>query len=74
MQGKVDDETGARTLVWLEKGGPEVKNPGKNTGFGTIVIQRVLAANLKGKVDIDYHPKGVRLSLSMGAFDERFGT
>jgi PAS domain S-box-containing protein len=43
-------------IVWQESGGPPVKPP-RRTGFGTRLIQRGLAADLKGRVAVDYRPE-----------------
>jgi len=63
-------EEGRRTLriVWRETGGPPVKAPGR-TGFGTRLIQRGLAADLNGRVEIAYPPEGVVCTIE-AALDE----
>ena len=45
-------------LAWIETGGPLVKTPSRK-GFGSRLIQNGLAAELNGKVDIDYRPGGL---------------
>ncbi len=45
-------------LVWEERGGPPVEAP-KARGFGTRMIERGLAAELRGKVSIDFAPGGL---------------
>lgn len=45
-------------IRWRERGGPPVKAP-RRTGFGTRLIQRGLAADLNGRVTIDYRREGV---------------
>jgi PAS domain S-box-containing protein len=45
-------------IVWREIGGPPVKPP-KRAGFGSRMIQRGLAADLNGRVEVDYRPEGV---------------
>lgn len=47
-------------LNWSERGGPEVFPPAR-TGFGTRLIERVLAGETGGKAVIDYRPMGVVL-------------
>lgn len=51
-------------LEWLERGGPPVTVPTK-TGFGLRLIQRQLALEFGGKVDLDFRPEGLRCALSM---------
>ena len=45
-------------LRWQEGGGPAVSPPTR-TGFGSIMIQRVLAEQLEGGVSMSYDPGGV---------------
>jgi PAS domain S-box-containing protein len=45
-------------LSWQESGGPPVAPP-QRRGFGTLMIERGLAAELQGEVTIDYRPSGV---------------
>jgi PAS domain S-box-containing protein len=45
-------------LRWQERGGPPVAKP-KGTGFGSVLIERALAAQLGGEVAISYDVTGV---------------
>ncbi len=45
-------------MVWTERGGPAVAPPTRK-GFGTRLIERGLAAELGGSVDLAYAPEGV---------------
>jgi PAS domain S-box-containing protein len=51
-------EEGRLRLVWREHGGPPVSPPARR-GFGTRMIERALAAELAGKVVIDFRGDGV---------------
>jgi two-component sensor histidine kinase len=51
------------SMLWQESGGPEVVAP-THAGFGQTVIGRMAEASVNGRVDIDYHPKGLRWSLT----------
>lgn len=55
-------------IVWRETGGPEVRAPSRR-GFGTMMIERALAADLDGTADIDFHPEGLvcRIDASFAA-------
>jgi two-component sensor histidine kinase len=53
-------------MTWVESGGPQVNRPGQ-TGFGSTMIQRTLAAQLEGKVDIEYRPSGLAFRLDAPA-------
>ena len=44
--------------VWHERGGPAVAVP-KQTGFGSRLIERMLAAQLSGQVKLNYEPTGL---------------
>ncbi len=46
------------SMRWTESGGPPVKHPTRK-GFGSRLVQRVLAAELGGEVDVSYEPSGV---------------
>ncbi|MGQ7794637.1 chemotaxis protein CheB [Faunimonas sp. B44] len=46
------------SLKWTEVGGPPVMPPTRK-GFGSRMVQRVLAAELGGKVSVAYEPSGV---------------
>lgn len=45
-------------LEWRETGGPPVQPPA-GRGFGTRMIERVLAAELKAQIDISFDPDGL---------------
>jgi two-component sensor histidine kinase len=45
-------------LTWSESGGPPVKPP-QRRGFGTRLIERSLAQDLSGTVEIEFAPTGV---------------
>lgn len=49
-------------LDWVESGGPAVVPP-KRAGFGSRLIERVVAQKLGGEVRLDYAPEGFRYSL-----------
>jgi PAS domain S-box-containing protein len=46
-------------LVWQEQGGPLV-HPPQARGFGSRMIERALAAELGGKVELHFLPEGLR--------------
>ncbi|MEG3178910.1 HWE histidine kinase domain-containing protein [Sphingomonas sp. RB3P16] len=48
-------------LLWQEAGGPPVTPPTR-MGFGSKLIQRVLAGEIGGEAKIEYHPTGVVFS------------
>jgi two-component sensor histidine kinase len=52
-------EDGMLDLAWSEKGGPPVSPPDRR-GFGTRMIERTLAAEFGGKVELEFRREGVR--------------
>lgn len=63
--GKIDvewnrneDDVAPLTLIWRESGGPAVSPPTRR-GFGTMLLERTLAEDLNGKVDMEYRPEGL---------------
>lgn len=53
-------------LTWQENGGPPVSTPTRR-GFGSFLIDKALAAQFEGDVEIDYAPSGLHLTLSTDA-------
>ncbi|CAN7407349.1 PAS domain-containing protein [Phenylobacterium sp. LjRoot225] len=50
------------TLSWRETGGPPVTAPSRS-GFGARLLQRSLAQELHGEVDVSFAPEGVRCEI-----------
>ena len=50
-------------LKWVESGGPPVEPPTRS-GFGQLLLQRALASDLQGKVDLSFERDGVQCSIS----------
>jgi PAS domain S-box-containing protein len=57
-----DADPHAFSLTWLEQGGPDVEPPSRK-GFGSRMIERMLAADFDGQVGIHYPTTGVRCHL-----------
>lgn len=49
---------GRFVLAWVESGGPPVRPPSRR-GFGSRLVERLLASDLDGTVDLDFWPDGV---------------
>ena len=49
-------------LRWRERNGPPILPP-RRTGFGTRLIQRNLAAEFDGEVELEYPPNGVECTI-----------
>ncbi|TMJ04450.1 MAG: histidine kinase [Alphaproteobacteria bacterium] len=57
-----DDEI---ELVWTERGGPPVAAPEQAEGYGSKMVSRVLAAQLKGSIERDWSPDGAIITVRM---------
>lgn len=57
-------EAGLAEVHWREEGGPIVVAPDKR-GFGRDLIEKVVAHELKTKVDLQFHETGVECRLSV---------
>ncbi|AJY47685.1 PAS domain-containing sensor histidine kinase [Martelella endophytica] len=49
-------------LTWVERGGPEVARP-ERRGFGSRIVEQVLAQEFRGKAEIIHDPAGLRFEL-----------
>jgi PAS domain S-box-containing protein len=58
------DADGRLTLDWQESGGPPVVPP-KRSGFGRLLLERALAADLKGNVHLDFRPTGLACRITL---------
>jgi len=56
-------EPGELRLNWVERGGPMIAPPA-GSGFGRVVMERMVAKALNGKVAMDFAPEGLQWSLS----------
>lgn len=61
-------------MTWREHGGPDVAVP-DSSGFGTVVLERMIASTMSGEVDIDYASPGLvwQLRCPLSAVVERRG-
>jgi two-component sensor histidine kinase len=57
-------------LEWVECGGPAVSKP-QHKGFGTSVLERVLALQTNGSVHVSFDPAGVRFTLKTPLVEQR---
>jgi two-component sensor histidine kinase len=51
-------------IDWQESGGPSVGSPG-HSGFGRLLLDRAIAADLQGKVAMDFAPEGLRCAIAV---------
>ena len=57
-------------LDWLEIGGPRVEQP-KRRGFGTTLLEKVVAVQCDAKVELNYHRDGLRFAMALPVRDTR---
>lgn len=50
------------TIQWTESNGPPVAPP-QRSGFGRLLLERALAADLKGEVDLEFAERGLRCTI-----------
>jgi two-component sensor histidine kinase len=62
----------ALELVWRETGGPEVRPPG-GRGFGTTLLDRVVAGQHGGRTSLDWRPGGLVYRLTLPEAEIREG-
>jgi PAS domain S-box-containing protein len=62
----VEDNAAGRRLrfSWVERGGPPTEPP-RRKGFGSRLLQHMLAGQLKGDVLMDYAPEGLTFSIDI---------
>lgn len=56
-------EDGEIRIVWEETGGPTVEKPSRS-GFGRVLLERLVGATLNGAVELDFRPEGLRCEIS----------
>jgi PAS domain S-box-containing protein len=62
------DCEGKLRINWREEGGPPVVRP-KHRGFGSLLLERTLAKDLDGRVELAFEPSGVVCVIEMPIAD-----
>lgn len=57
-------EDGQLMLRWIEAGGPPV-NPPMRKGFGTHVMESMIRESVKGRVQLNWHAKGLACEIAV---------
>ncbi|WP_432256500.1 PAS domain-containing protein [Limimaricola sp. AA108-03] len=52
-------------ITWQEQGGPPIEARPSRKGFGSLLIERALAAELEGAVSVDYARDGLRATFDL---------
>jgi len=58
------DADGSLKIGWRESGGPTVKAPTRS-GFGRLLLERVLSSDLHGAVEMTFAPEGLSFIISI---------
>jgi PAS domain S-box-containing protein len=64
---------GTLVIQWTEAGGPPVRAP-ERSGFGRLLLERALASDLHGKVQLDFAENGLRCLIAIPASEHRPAT
>lgn len=66
-KGTLDITTASRgaqlELTWMERGGPVVHTPPAASGFGSKLVHRSVSKQLGGKIDYNWLPEGLIVTL-----------
>ncbi|MCL3882883.1 chemotaxis protein CheB [Marivita sp. GX14005] len=58
-------ETGETVRIeWIETGGPKIEAPPERRGFGSVVLNQVVASDLDGDAQVHYAEEGLRFVLT----------
>jgi PAS domain S-box-containing protein len=60
----VDTQDRRLILSWIESGGPPVEPPARR-GFGRLLLEKVLAADLKGDIELRFERLGLSCSIAI---------
>ena len=52
-------------LAWREAGGPPVAGPPAARGFGTALLERVVAHQHEGRVELEWRPEGLACTVRL---------
>lgn len=63
VSGSTDGED--VTIVWTERGGPEVEPPNGEEGYGSLLVMRSIKGQLGGSIHYDWSPEGVIVVLTI---------
>jgi two-component system CheB/CheR fusion protein len=63
---RIEDAVDSAELIfeWREKGGPKIEPP-RRKGFGTELLEKTLAFELKGKTALAYNPSGLHCTIAI---------
>ena len=60
-----ENDDGWLNFRWHEEGGPKIDSAPSRKGFGSVLIETMLAADLGGKVALDFAPTGLSATIDL---------
>jgi two-component sensor histidine kinase len=60
-------DEGHLRIEWMERGGPTVNESHNNSGFGHMIITKIVPESLRGTASLQFHSEGVRWALVVPA-------
>jgi PAS domain S-box-containing protein len=66
----LSDDAKRLRFAWIERGGP-LTSPPRRKGFGSRLLQQMLAGQLKGDVLMDYAPEGLTFTIDIALAEPR---
>jgi PAS domain S-box-containing protein len=70
VRWRVDPKDDALAIFWQERGGPAVSPPTR-TGFGRLLLERAIAADLRSSVTLAFDAQGLRFIAAIPAVQYR---
>jgi two-component sensor histidine kinase len=68
-EGHVDvswqQREGKLVLRWVERGGPPIESPPRNSGFGNKLTQTTVVGQFGGTLEYDWQPAGLAVTISL---------
>ena len=61
---RADGDSRLLLIDWKESGGPAVEPPSRR-GFGSVLLERSLKEDLRGKVELSYRPAGLSCAIEL---------
>ena len=56
-------ETDKLALTWEETGGPRIESAPTTSGFGSVLAQRIVTSQFRGRLERDWRPEGLMVTM-----------
>jgi CheY-like chemotaxis protein len=73
VEWRTDVDRDQLQICWTERGGPPVQPP-ESGGFGRLLLERALAADLGGEVEMNFAAAGLTCTIRIPLSENAFGT